>query len=60
MTRKHYELLAAKIAEFTTPRSAQDMEALAVSLCASLHQDNPNFKAAVFLKACGFPIGGAA
>ena len=57
MTRKDYQLIADVIKQTYKNEDRQVAEVaiqnVAVSLAAKLKKDNPNFKPALFLKACG-------
>ena len=57
MTRKDYQLIASVIKQTYKNEDQQVAEVaiqtVAVSLAAQLKKDNPNFKAALFLQACG-------
>jgi hypothetical protein len=57
MTRKDYQLIADVIKQTYKNEDRQVAEVaiqnVAVSLAAELKKDNPNFKPALFLKACG-------
>jgi len=57
MTRKDYQLIADVI-KASNAMSPEDKahelyKSLAVSLAQELQKDNPRFKPALFLKACG-------
>lgn len=57
MTRKDYRLIAEEIkhvVELDNTLAAPALRMLVSRLCTKLHEDNPNFKAEVFVKACGF------
>jgi len=60
MTRKDYQLIAEvlrKTAGTSTDEAREpwpvSLDALALSFAQELKKDNPNFKPALFLKACG-------
>ena len=54
MTRKDYQLIAEILkASDKCGVGPYTKEALAVSFAQELKKDNPNFKPALFLKACG-------
>ena len=57
MTRKDYQLIADVIKQTYKNEDRQVAEVaiqnVAVSLAVELKKDNPNFKPALFLKACG-------
>ena len=57
MTRKDYQLIASVIKQTYKNEDQQVAEVaiqtVAVSLAAQLKKDNPNFKPALFLQACG-------
>jgi hypothetical protein len=50
MTRKDYQMIADVI---KASRFGHSLEALALNLSVELKKDNPRFKPALFLKACG-------
>ena len=56
MTRKDYKLLADVIKASRSVPAAIHLRALALDLSIELKKDNPNFKPALFLKACGLSI----
>ena len=56
MTRKDYQLLADVIKASRSVPAATHLRALALDLSIELKKDNPNFKPALFLKACGLSI----
>ena len=56
MTRKDYQLLADVIKAQRSVPSATHLRALALDLSIELKKDNPNFKPALFLKACGLGL----
>ena len=57
MTRKDYQLIADTIKRTSEVKvlgkSNATLRVLACNLAAQLQKDNPNFKPALFLKACG-------
>ena len=53
MTRKDYKLIAEILKKSAPFGPHFSMQALAVSFAQELKKDNPNFKPALFLKACG-------
>ena len=57
MTRKDYQLIADVIKQTYKNEDRQVAEVaiqnVAVSLAVELKKDNPNFKPALFLQACG-------
>ena len=57
MTRKDYQLIADVIKQTYKNEDRQVAEVaiqnVALSLSVELKKDNPNFKPALFLKACG-------
>ena len=56
MTRKDYQMIAEvlkKSGDANGPLGPYSLESLAVSFAQELKKDNPNFKPALFLKACG-------
>jgi len=59
MTRKDYQLIADVIKQTAEDRPSDPqgwtptLRAFALSLSVELKKDNPNFKPALFLKACG-------
>ena len=58
MTRKDYQLIADVIKKTATCSETGDswptsLEALALNFAQELQKDNPRFKPALFLKACG-------
>jgi len=65
ITRKDYELLAAAITRATESANQQEeyilrcaaldgIQRAAIALAFGLHDDNPRFDHARFLRACGF------
>ena len=56
MTRKDYQLIADVIKAQRSVPSAIHLRAFALDLSIELKKDNPNFKPALFLKACGLGI----
>lgn len=59
MSRKHYRAVAEVIEQELPMRSTdpgyEKLYAVADALSVAFKQDNPNFKRAVFMDACGFP-----
>jgi hypothetical protein len=53
MTRKDYKMIADVIKASRSVPSAVHLAALALDLSIQLQKVNPNFKPALFLKACG-------
>ena len=58
MTRKDYQLIAASIKSTANVKVLGNsreatLRVLACNLAAQLKKDNPNFKPALFLQACG-------
>ena len=56
MTRKDYKLIADVIKASRSVPSAIHLRAFALDLSIELQKENPNFKPALFLKACGLGI----
>ena len=62
MTRKDYQLIADVIKQTGAHRPSNPqgwtptLRALAANLAVQLKKENPNFKPALFLKACGLGI----
>jgi hypothetical protein len=56
MTRKDYQLIADVIKASRSVPSAIHLRALALDLSIELKKENPNFKPALFLKACGLGL----
>jgi len=55
MTRKDYQMIANTIKSTAAAQStvAPTLRCFALNLSVELKKDNPNFKPALFLKACG-------
>jgi len=54
MTRKDYQLIAEVLKKSAACGVGPfTLDALALSFAQELKKDNPNFKPALFLKACG-------
>jgi hypothetical protein len=56
MTRKDYKLIADVIKASRSVPSAIHLRNFALDLSIELQKENPNFKPALFLKACGLGI----
>ena len=53
MTRKDYQMIADVIKASRSVPPAIHLRNFALDLSVELKKDNPNFKPALFLKACG-------
>lgn len=54
MTRKHFQMIADTIkAQMSNPKTAPGAEAIARAMVPELKYQNRNFRADLFLKACG-------